>query len=267
VTPAEFGDLRKRPRPFRVDGLPWPNDLRILVLGPHPDDFDAAGVTLRFFFRRGGAVRLLVLSSSANGVEDSFCEAPTPAVKAALREKEQRRSLRFFGLPESDCEFLRLPVGAPEQGGYLLESETSFELVKAKALPFAPDLVFLPHGRDTNADHRLAFEWWRRLAADSGHPLAAFLIRDPKTIDSRDDAFFPFKEEAAAWKAELLRFHRSQHQRNLNTRGHGFDDRILNVNRASARRLGLEEPYAEAFEIDIPPFIRSRRKTPIFKSG
>jgi LmbE family N-acetylglucosaminyl deacetylase len=122
--------------------------------------------------------------------------------------------------------------------------------VKTKALAFAPDFVFLPHGNDTNPDHRLAYLWWRRLAGDASRPMAAFLIRDPKTIESRDDAYLPFGDDVAAWKAELLRFHLSQHRRNLNLRGYGFDDRILGVNRASAARLGLAEPYAEAFEID-----------------
>lgn len=40
-------------------------------------------------------------------------------------------------------------------------------------------------------------------------------------------------------------------QRNLRTRGHGFDDRILDYNRQTARDLSLSEKYAEAFEIEI----------------
>jgi len=37
----------------------------------------------------------------------------------------------------------------------------------------------------------------------------------------RCDAYLEYGEESAEWKGELLRFHRSQHQRNLNQRGHG----------------------------------------------
>ncbi|MBM3294708.1 MAG: PIG-L family deacetylase [Candidatus Aminicenantes bacterium] len=242
-----------RPRPVRLDEAEIPPGLRILVLGPHPDDFDAAGVTLRLFRERGCRLRLLVLSSSANGVEDSFCSPPTPEAKAACREEEQRRSLRFFGLPAGAAEFLRLPVGPPEEGGYLLDDPAAFEAVKAGILADAPDLVFLPHGNDTNPDHRLTCFWRRRIAREASKPMAAMLIRDPKTVSSRDDAFVPFGEEAARWKAELLRFHLSQHRRNLHTRGTGFDDRILGVNRASAARLGLLEPYAEAFEVEFSP--------------
>jgi len=85
-------------------------------------------------------------------------------------------------------------------------------------------------------------------------PCASFaIIHDPKTIRLRTDIYLPFGEEAAGWKASLLRCHRSQQQRNLNTRGHGFDERILQVNRRIAQDLGLAELYAEAFELECFP--------------
>jgi len=67
----------------------------------------------------------------------------------------------------------------------------------------------------------------------------------------RTDLYMPFGQEEANWKAELLRFHDSQHQRNLRTRGRGLDDRILNENRAIARELSLDHEYAEAYEIEL----------------
>jgi LmbE family N-acetylglucosaminyl deacetylase len=236
------------PRPIRLDTWPWPASWCACVLAPHPDDFDAAGVLLRRLDRAGLDIRLLVLSSSANGVEDGFCDLPTPEAKAALRENEQRASCRFFGLPESRLAFLRLEVEGP--GGYLRDDEPNRRALAGTLVPIEPDIVLLPNGNDTNPDHRLVHAWWRRLSFEHGLGAAALLIRDPKTIGSRDDAYVPFGETEAAWKAELLRFHRSQHQRNLNTRGHGFDERILRINRESARRLGISEPYAESFEIE-----------------
>jgi len=86
----------------------------------------------------------------------------------------------------------------------------------------------------------------------AGFPIAALLSRDPKTVSMRIDLYMPFGEREAEWKAELLRFHDSQHQRNLNTRGHGFDERILTTNRHIARELGIDAPYAEAFELVVP---------------
>jgi LmbE family N-acetylglucosaminyl deacetylase len=262
--------LLSGPRPIRLDTFGWPRSWRVLVLAPHPDDFDAMGVTLRHLWTRGLTLGLLVLSSSANGVEDSFGAPPTatgvpgfargstsaakarpltPEAKAALREDEQRASCRFFGFPEDRIEFLRLSVAWP--GGYLVDGEENFGRLEHHVRSFGSDVVCLPHGNDTNPDHRLAFLWAKRLASVLPRPVTALLVRDPKTIDMRDDAYVPFDEKTAEWKAELLRCHRSQHQRNLNTRGYGFDDRILGVNRDNARRLGLEDPYAEAFEIEV----------------
>ena len=235
------------PRPLRLDSWPWPASWRVAVLAPHPDDFDAAGILLRYLRRAGLDLRLLVLSSSPNGVEDSFANPPTDEAKAALREEEQRASCRFFGLPEESIEFLRLAVGSP--GGHLLDDGNSRRTLAERLARLRPDIVLLPHGNDTNPDHRLAHAWWTRLAGENGHAAAALLIRDPKTIASRDDAYIPFGEADAEWKCELLRFHRSQHERNLRARGYGFDERILRVNRESARRLGIAEPYAESFEI------------------
>jgi len=237
------------PRPLRLSELDIPRDWRILVAAPHPDDFDAMGIVLRFFRSRGHVLRLLVLSSSANGVEDSFCDPPTAAAKAALREAEQLASCRFFGLRDDDLEFLRLPVDSP--GGFLINTDSSYRRFAERTACFRPDLVLLPHGNDTNPDHRLTYLWWTKFAREMSKPVAALLVRDPKTIAMRDDVFLSFDERAAAWKAELLRFHASQHQRNLNRRGHGFDERILRVNRENAVRLGIPEPYAESFELEV----------------
>jgi len=253
-------------RPLRLDALDLPITWGFCVLAPHPDDFDALGVTLRHFANRGHDIRLLVLSSSANGVEDSFCDPPTPEAKAALREEEQKASCRFFGLPEDRFEFLRLPVAEP--GGFLVDGAEGYSVLKVRLGRLSADIALLPHGRDSNPDHRLAYTWWGRLAAELPRPRTAWLARDPKTIDMRDDAFLPFDDAAARWKAELLRFHMSQHRRNLATRGYGFDERILRVNRENARRLGIPEPFAESFEIEVRPAPRPfARPTDVTRSG
>ena len=84
------------------------------------------------------------------------------------------------------------------------------------------------------------------IVAQYTRPLTALLIKDPKTTDIRIDIFSPFGQQ----QAELLRFHDTQHQCNLNTRGHGFDDCILDVNRQIARQLFLDAEFAEAFQIE-----------------
>jgi LmbE family N-acetylglucosaminyl deacetylase len=179
-------------------------------------------------------------------VEDGFRGAFTPAAKAAIREDEQKAGCRFFGLPDDRLTFLRL---TEDDSGHLAPGPDNLARVKEYLLNARPDLVFLPHGNDTNADHQRVFALFREIVQNERLMVTAFLNRDPKTIAMRPDLYTGFDDEAARWKGELLRLHQSQHQRNLNTRQSGFDDRILSVNRAIAREMGGSRPYAESFEI------------------
>ena len=233
-----------------IPELSLPNTLRLLVLAPHPDDFDEIGVTLRFLSRNGNPIDVGVVRTGS-GVEDSYRPGLTLADKADLRQREQRRSLQFFGLPEDRLTFLSLANDAEDQPVENLENCAAIEAFVMKK---APDIVFLPHGNDTNSGHRVMVSLFRQVARRSGLTLAAFLNRDPKTIGMRIDLYMPFEKDEADWKAELLRFHDSQQQRNLRTRGLGFDDRILNENRAIARELSLDDGYAEAYEIELHNF-------------
>lgn len=80
--------------------------------------------------------------------------------------------------------------------------------------------------------------------------LWACLNQDAKTLGMRSDPVMPFGLAEAQWKAELLRHHRSQQQRNLRLRGNGFDERVLQLNRDAAAAAGLEQPCAEVFELE-----------------
>ncbi len=248
IRPA-LATLVAAPTPTSLTTVTIPPAVRVLVLGPHPDDFDAIGVTLRRLQRNGNPLHAAVLRTGS-GVEDSYCTPPTLVRKAAVREQEQRRSLRFFGLPDTAVTFLDL---AEDEASHPLDTPANTALLEAVWTAFRPDLVCLPHGRDSNLGHQRVYAMYRRLAARDNRPLAAWLIRDPKTMALRTHLYTPFDAEEARWKSELLRFHDTQHQRNLRTRGHGFDERILQTNRAIARELGLAAPCAEAFEIELFP--------------
>lgn len=208
-------------------------------------------MTLRSLHERPATIVVAVATSGASGVDDADCDPPTAEAKAALREAEQRKSCRLFGLPEGRLAFLRLDEDA---GGHPLRGGENLGRVAAVLAEAGPDAVFLPHGHDTNVGHqriyalvRAAAEAWVRVVADRG--LLVLLNRDPKTIAMREDVLTPYGEERAAWKAALLRCHLTQQRRNLRTRGHGFDERILGMDRETARRHGLGDPYAEAFEV------------------
>jgi LmbE family N-acetylglucosaminyl deacetylase len=241
----DFQNLFSGPHPVPLSSCPFSKDMRLLVLAPHPDDFDEIGITLRFFRDKGNLIFLTVLSTGASGVEDSFCTPPTKETKAKVREREQRRSCHFFGLHDNCLNFLRL---SEDHDGHVLECPENLEKIRHRVHKIRPDIVFLPHGNDTNACHRRTSAMFMRVASEAGFPLAAFFNKDPKTISMRYDVYTAFDPAEAEWKAALLRFHLSQHQRNLNTRGKGFDERILEVNRQIAAVCPGNQAYAEVFE-------------------
>lgn len=243
-------DLPRNATPTALAAVSLPQGLSIAVLAPHPDDFDAIAVTLRHFHERGDTVHLAVLTNGASGVEDGYAGAMTDQAKGELREKEQLASCDCFGLPREHVCFLRLP---PDAGGNPALNAANQTTVRDWLLPRQPDLVFMPHGNDSNVTHQRTYALFRSVAESEGLALWAVLNQDAKTLSMRHDLYTPFDEKMAQWKAELLRLHASQHQRNLNTRGHGFDERVLAINRTTAKALGLQEHYAEAFELERWP--------------
>ena len=242
--------LRDWHGPAELNALSPPDGCRLAVVGPHPDDFDVIAVTLRRLLARGGSLKLAVVTSGWSGVEDAFAGSPSRRRKGELREAEQRASAARFGLPPEDLVFLRLREDAQ---GELAEDEDSRRALDAWLAGAQADILFLPHGDDSNPTHRRVFEWVRDWMLQARRPLVALLNRDPKTARFRTDIYTAFSPGEADWKGELLRCHASQHTRNLRARGIGFDQRILDVNRAGAAHLGLgADQAAEEFQIYLP---------------
>ena len=238
--------LAGRNLPCSFRDLAVPSNWRVAVLAPHPDDFDAVGITLKLLRENGNPIALAVINTGS-GVADSYRPGATRRDKARLRREEQENSLRFFGLAADRTTFLDLEMDGEDQP---VDSQTNEQRVGDWLLPEEPDVVFLPHGNDTNTGHQNVYALFRTVVSRAERSLVALLNRDPKTIALRTDLYTPFGEDEAAWKGELLRFHDSQHRRNLQTRGHGFDDRILDENRRIASELSLDSEFAEAFEIE-----------------
>jgi LmbE family N-acetylglucosaminyl deacetylase len=244
---SKFEPFLDKTRPLFLRTLPLAPTLRVVVLAPHPDDFDAIGITMRILHDNGNPIDVAVLTSGASGVEDDFAPQLTIQGKAVLREQEQAESCQFFGLPPERLTFLRL---AEDAEGHLEVSGQNLARLRAYWDTHLPDLVFLPHGNDTNAGHQRTYRLFRRLIEAEPHNVMALLNRDPKTIEMRQDVYTVFGETEALWKGALLRFHQTQHERNLRRRQHGFDERILRVNRQATRELGGKAEYAEVFELE-----------------
>lgn len=235
-----------RPSVLGSDPGPWDSVRRWLVLAPHPDDFEVVAVTLRHFARSSADIMLEVLSGGASGVEDAF--ATGWEAKTSAREAEQRVSCARFGLPAGKLRLHRLLEDAD---GHMADSTDNRARVHGLLDAISPDGVILPHGNDSNADHRRTFRGFLAWRETREFPPLALLVRDPKNLGMRVDLITPYDAETAAWKAALLRCHRSQHERNLRSRGIGFDERILAPERAAAASFGFHA--VESFECFTGP--------------
>ncbi len=234
-------------RPLYFKNIIIPTTFRMLVMAPHPDDFDAIGVTMKHLRDNGNSINVVVLTSGASGVEDEYAQKVKIEDKALIRQREQIESCRYFGLPIENLTFMKLEL---DEEGHLKESENNISMVKNYYNSILPDLVFLPHGHDSNKDHQKTYKLFKKILESEKRSIVAFLNQDPKTISMRFDILTEFGEEDAKWKGELLRFHNSQHQRNLRSRNHGFDERILRMNKETAMQFGIDN-YLEAFEIEL----------------
>ncbi|MCF6176927.1 MAG: PIG-L family deacetylase [Victivallaceae bacterium] len=224
------------------------NGATVAVLAPHPDDFDAIAVTLKRLACKGANIILAVMTGGASGVEDSFGSFTSDTDKAQLREAEQLDSCRLFGLADDAVTFLRL---AEADNGNLLANRYNQLIIEKYLKDIKPEVIFMPHGNDTNATHRASLIMVKRAVAKLHIRVNFMLNMDPKTIAIEPDYSSGFEDDEAKWKGALLRCHKSQHQRNLNTRQHGFDYRILEFNRQGATKFKLPVTYAELFELEV----------------
>ena len=235
---------KKIPALLGRDHGPWQTAGRCLMLAPHPDDFDVVAVTLKRFSEAGAELFLEVLTSGASGVEDAYAKGWSR--KTLAREAEQIASCRLFGLHESRIRFHRF---AEDDLGHMEDGPVNEARIRTILDRVAPDTVILPHGNDSNADHRRTFRMFENWAKKRECAILALLVRDPKTLGMNLDLATPFGHEEAAWKAEMLRCHVSQQERNLKSRGYGIDERIIRVNREIASESGIDDEYAEGFEV------------------
>lgn len=234
------------PRPLSLADITLPPTLRVAVAGPHPDDFDCIAVALRILHANGNPIDLAVLTAGISGVDDGFAGAKTAEEKAGVREAEQLASCALFGLPPESLIFLRL---AADAAGTLATSVENEEAIRAFFGRARPDIIFLPHGRDTNVAHQRTHALVTRIVAQDGMTVLLAFNQDPKTVDMGRDLVATFDDADAAWKRALLRTHASQQSRNLRARGQGLDDRILEMNRRAAESLGGNAVFAEVFEL------------------
>jgi len=262
---SEFGDVFARKVRFPAYG-------KVLLLGPHPDDPESVAITCRILMRLGCDIWATIVSMSPSGVKDEYAQRwqnnnsiSLQKKKIEIRRREQTRATEMFGLTPDRLTFL----GIEEDKG--LDSPNHSAKIRDHLLSMAPDIVIMPIGKDSNPTHARVYQVFRECVEDltlkKEKPVVALYNEDPKTLEIRHDLFVLFDEESAEWKRALLRVHHSQQQRNINSRGIGFDDRILRMNHLSYKRLQemlphADDPakYAEVFEIELFDFPPQRTK-------
>lgn len=240
-----------------------PEGGKVLVLGPHPDDPECTAVTCRRLMHSGCDIWYSIISTSPSGVEDDYAKKwgrdssiALDKKKSEIRRMEQASAARMFGLTPERLAFLGIEETKERNS---LEDLTR---MKEHLESVAPDIVIMPSGNDSNQTHawvqRVFRECAQCIALKKKNPVVALYNEDPKTIAMRHDLFVLFGEESADWKRALLRVHASQQQRNIHSRGIGFDERILNMNYLRYNRLregsqasGGSAKYAEVFEIEL----------------
>ena len=101
-------------RPVDLRNVRWPGKLTLLVTAPHPDDFDAIGVTLRYLADQGHELHVLV-AETGSGIDKVYGAGMTQAERTRLRVMEQTGSFRYFGLSEGSYRFLALDNAEDDQ--------------------------------------------------------------------------------------------------------------------------------------------------------
>ena len=84
-------------RPVDLRKINWPGKLKLLVTAPHPDDFDAIGVTLRYMVGQGHEL-YVVVAETGSGIDKVYGAGMVQDDRRQLRVREQTASFRFFGL-------------------------------------------------------------------------------------------------------------------------------------------------------------------------
>jgi LmbE family N-acetylglucosaminyl deacetylase len=204
-----------------------------------------------------------IVSSSPSGVEDEYAQRgrnggsiSLQEIKSKIRQKEQAQSAEMFGLIPDRLTFLGIEEDKE------LDSPKNLARIRDHLESVEPDMVIMPIGRDPNRTHACVYQAFgkcaRNLTRKTKKTIVALYNEDPKTIEIRKDLFVLFGEEGADWKGALLKIHDSQQERNIHSRGMGFDERILRMNHLSWRHLvetstpvGSSAKYAEVFEIEL----------------
>jgi LmbE family N-acetylglucosaminyl deacetylase len=205
--------------------------MRILAIGPHPDDLEyGCGGTLYSMFKRGYKISLLVMTRGEMGG------------KPDVRQKEQEKSAKLM---KADLFWGRF-----NDTQIPLEKETintiEFFIKKMK-----PDLIFTPFHNDTHQDHRTVSQ---ATITATRYVRNVLFYEVPTSVDFSPASVFVDITPVIQNKMALLKAHKSQ----------VFSTRVANLtilesSKAAALFRGFQNrvKYAEGFvprRLDLSKF-------------
>ena len=161
--------------------------MRILAIGPHPDDIEiGCGGALLQYARAGHEVYLMTLTGGAYGGD------------AEVRKKEARASADFMGAKDLFVGgFKDTELAADRQ--LILMIENAVNTVE-------PDLVFVNYSEDTHQDHRAASS----AAVSATRYVKEVLFYEVPSTYNFDPKVFVDIKDVLEDKKELLKKHASQ---------------------------------------------------------
>ena len=205
----------------------WFEQLRVLVLSPHPDDEAiGCGGTLCRHSAAGDEIRVIFLTSGERG-----SRVMGPGETASVRETEAKAAAAVLGLAE--IEFLRAPDGR------LRSSAAVMEKVAGAIAKFQPDYLYTAHGGEAHSDHRAAMRLATRAVREAPRPKPVMRLFEVWTPLRHPNHFEDITAHVET-KARAVQCYASQCQ-NLR-----FDEACIALNRYRGL-MHSESDYAEAF--------------------
>lgn len=120
--------------------------MNILIISPHPDDeVIGCGGTIIKHIENGDHVRLLYISSGGNLASEGF----TGHERVITRENEAIECCKILGV--DDFYFLK------EKERYLQYTQRFIEKAVLELRAFKPEIIYFPHSKESDADHRICF--------------------------------------------------------------------------------------------------------------
>lgn len=220
--------------------------MNILVISPHHDDeVIGCGGTIIKHHKNGNKVFIVYITAGWSGIPE--IKSKREAIK--IREKEARNANKIMGVQR--VIFLR----KDDRSIYNKKSEIIKRLIKV-IRDIKPNLIYTPHSREKDVEHRIIYETTKEAAWLSKSPYLPKLGQPTKSIQNiylyevwtPMENFFVREDITSVIdiKVKALLSYKSQ-LKYLN-----LVDAITGLNAYRGSMVGTDKKFAEVFQIEKP---------------